>query len=98
MSPTVPLEAPGGATQLGSSTARLPSPRVASGSTMRCHHHAPSKTRAPCTKTTFIPSTSPPTLAFLRLSWSHYILPAKQHIFRVEPRGFEPLTSAVQRR
>ena len=24
------------------------------------------------------------------------VLPANQHIFRVEPRGFEPLTSAVQ--
>src|ERR671921_405205 len=66
MSPTVPVEAPGGATQLGSSTARLPSPREASGRTMRCHHHAPSNTSAPCTKTTFIPSTSPPTLVFLR--------------------------------
>jgi hypothetical protein len=26
------------------------------------------------------------------------VLPAKRHIFGVEPRGFEPLTSAVQRR
>jgi hypothetical protein len=26
------------------------------------------------------------------------VLPAKQHLLRVEPRGFEPLTSAVQRR
>jgi hypothetical protein len=26
------------------------------------------------------------------------VLPAKSHLFRVEPRGFEPLTSAVQRR
>jgi hypothetical protein len=25
------------------------------------------------------------------------ILPAKQKVFKVEPRGFEPLTSAVQR-
>jgi hypothetical protein len=26
------------------------------------------------------------------------VLPAKRFIFKVEPRGFEPLTSAVQRR
>jgi hypothetical protein len=26
------------------------------------------------------------------------VLPAKRHIPRVEPRGFEPLTSAVQKR
>jgi hypothetical protein len=26
------------------------------------------------------------------------VFPAKLHILRVEPRGFEPLTSAVQRR
>ncbi len=29
---------------------------------------------------------------------THYVSPAKQHIPGVEPRGFEPLTSAVQRR
>src|SRR5918911_5343358 len=27
-----------------------------------------------------------------------YFFPAKQHFYRVEPRGFEPLTSAVRRR
>src|SRR5262249_31081411 len=38
--------------QLGSSGASLTMPRSASSSPVRCHHHWPSLTHAPCTKTT----------------------------------------------
>jgi hypothetical protein len=34
----------------------------------------------------------------LPVSFSLRVLPAKRHVPRVGPRGFEPLTSAVQRR
>ncbi len=40
--------------QLGSSGATLGTPRSDNSSAVRCHHHAPSRTHAPCTNTTLI--------------------------------------------
>src|SRR5215211_6953227 len=36
-------------------------------------------------------------IILLGLFAGSHVLPARRHYFKVEPRGFEPLTSAVQR-